>query len=117
MKFVILFNILLIIGATLAMPESEKDSNEVTTEAVTDSSIDEGKLELSDEIGNSEVDDKKENKNDNHASYFYSSSVSSVGGYTIERIQLTGKDGTVKNIVKVNSPKITIDGNKSKSSW
>lgn len=113
MKFLLLFNILLIIGAVLARPKSEleEDSSE---EETTIASI---KNDDNSNKGIEKADDKTNiNLNDNKkkpASFFFgqqSHSVFNGNGNSIVVSSRFDSNGREEKYVSVGSPKIRIDG-------
>ena len=111
MKYMILFNILLIIGAVLAATEFEEDSGEHTTSTSAPVNVKESQKEEEDE----DTTVIKENKKP--VNFFYgqqSHSVFNSNGNGIVVSSRFDSEGNEEKYVSIGSPKIRIDGDHCK---
>lgn len=107
MKYTILFNILLIIGAVLAATEFEDDSGELITSTTVGAPVNNKESQKEDD-DSTEVKDNKKPIN-----FFYgqqSHSVFNSNGNGIVVSSRFDSNGNEEKYVSIGSPKIRIDG-------
>ena len=112
MKYTILFNILLIIGAVLAATEFEEDSGEQVTTTTIATPINNKESQKEDDDENTEIKDNKKPVN-----FFYgqqSHSVFNSNGNGIVVSSRFDSNGNEEKYISIGSPKIRIDGDHCK---
>jgi len=111
MKYTILFNILLIIGAVLAATEFEDDSGELITSSTVGVPVNNKESQKEDDDSTDVKDNKKP------VNFFYgqqSHSVFNSNGNGIVVSSRFDSNGNEQKYVSIGSPKIRIDGDHCK---
>ena len=114
MKYTILFNILLIIGAVLAATEFEEDSGEQITSSTESTPVNnkESQKEEVDDDDSTEVKDNKKPVNFFYGQQSHSEFISN--GNAIVLSSRFDSNGNEEKNVSIGSPKIRIDGDHCK---